>query len=58
MSRSSSGMMPPPAAASRPASSMGNASDADDIMGNLAPRARGKKAPRKGRYVDVMANQK
>ncbi|TID19888.1 hypothetical protein E2P81_ATG07185 [Venturia nashicola] len=58
MSRSSSGMIPPAAAASRPASSMSNASDADDIMGSLAPRARGKKAPRKGRYVDVMANQK
>lgn len=58
LSRSSSGMMLPPAAASRPASSMSNASDADDIMGSLAPRARGKKAPRKGRYVDVMANQK
>ncbi|KAE9981927.1 hypothetical protein BLS_006839 [Venturia inaequalis] len=58
LSRSSSGMMPPPAAVSRPASSMSNASDADDIMGSLAPRARGKKAPRKGRYVDVMANQK
>lgn len=58
LSRSSSGMMPPPASMSRPASSMSNASDADDIMGSLAPRARGKKAPRKGRYVDVMANQK
>ncbi|QDS76661.1 hypothetical protein FKW77_000067 [Venturia effusa] len=58
MSSSSSGMMPPPAAVSRPTSSMSNASDADDIMGSLAPRARGKKAPRKGRYVDVMANQK
>jgi hypothetical protein len=59
MSRSASGVMPPPAAASRPQSSMSNASDADDILGSMAPRPRGaKKAPRKGRYVDVMANQK
>jgi hypothetical protein len=59
MSRSASGMMLPPAAASRPQSSMSNASDADDILGSMAPRPRGaKKAVRKGRYVDVMANQK
>jgi hypothetical protein len=44
---------------SRPASSMSNVSDIDDLLGPAAPRRGGaKKGARKGRYVDVMANQK
>lgn len=44
---------------SRPATSMSNASDLDDLLGAPAGRKVGKKGgQRKGRYVDVMANQK
>jgi len=48
---------PPP----RPATSMGDANDLDDLLGvpTGAPRKGGKKGTqRKGRYVDIMANQK
>jgi hypothetical protein len=67
MTRSASTPMPPGGGAgglasrppSRPMTSMSSASDLDDLMGPAQPRsARAKKAPRKGRYVDVMANQK
>ncbi|KAF2428095.1 hypothetical protein EJ08DRAFT_329464 [Tothia fuscella] len=46
---------------SRPTTSMSGASDLDDLMGPPLQGGRrpgGKKAPRKGRYVDVMANTK
>lgn len=75
-SQASSGSAPPPVAGagapplvaggprsgppSRPATSMSNASDLDDLLGAPAgPRRGGKKgAAKKGRYIDVMANQK
>jgi COPII coat assembly protein SEC16 len=41
---------------SRPATSMSNMSDIDDLLGPPAPRSRGgAKTKKKGRYVDVMA---
>ena len=47
------GLRPP----TRPASSLNNVSDIDDLLGPAAPRSRagGAKAKKKGRYVDVMA---
>ena len=74
-SAASSGSAPPPLAGgsspalasggplagppSRPATSMSNASDLDDLLGAPAGRRGPRKtAQRKGRYVDVMANQK
>jgi COPII coat assembly protein SEC16 len=49
---------PPMKPPSRPATSMSNASDLDDLLGPAAPRKAGAKKARKGRYVDVMANAK
>lgn len=47
------GSLKPP---SRPATSMSNASDIDDLLGPAMPRTRGgAKGKKKGRYVDVMA---
>lgn len=60
-SAGTTGRPPPSGPPSRPTTSMGNGSDLDDLLGvpTGAPRKGGKKGTqRKGRYVDVMANQK